>query len=214
MQSLKQSATNPPLLENPCISHLLLLFIAPSASIMLNQSLKPMTLFSQFHHILSFLDHLEKAENFESPESIFYYLIEVYGVTDKTQEAIELFCRIPKFRCVPSVYSLDTLMPVLCRSSKGLKLVPESLLNSPVMNTRMEESTFQVLLQPSVGLERMSPGARDWKVLLLYSGTKLGFIEITLFSLVDTVQTQLSSENVAVDEMVERLKFTTAYISL
>ncbi|KAJ6425150.1 hypothetical protein OIU84_025845 [Salix udensis] len=113
---------------------------------MLNKPLKPMTSFSQFHHIPSFLDHLEKVENFEPPESIFAYLIEVYGVTDKTQGAIELFCPTPKFRCVPSVYSLNALMPVLCRSSKGLKLVPESLLNSQAMNTRMEESTFQVFI--------------------------------------------------------------------
>lgn len=48
-------------------------------------------------------------------------------------------------------------------------------------------------------LVRMSPGVRDWKALLLDSGFKLGFIETTLFSLVDTIQTQLSCENVAVD---------------
>ncbi|KAJ6871520.1 hypothetical protein NC652_037009 [Populus alba x Populus x berolinensis] len=35
------------------------------------------------------------------------------------------------------------LLNILCRSSKGLNLVPEILLNSQVMNTRMEESTFQ-----------------------------------------------------------------------
>ncbi|KAL9337034.1 hypothetical protein Peur_071522 [Populus x canadensis] len=37
-------------------------------------------------------------------------------------------------------------MPVVCRSSKGLNLVPEILLKSQVMNTRMEESTFQVFI--------------------------------------------------------------------
>ncbi|KAB5524739.1 hypothetical protein DKX38_022488 [Salix brachista] len=51
---------------------------------------------------------LEKVENFEPPESTFAYLIEVYGRTNKTHEAIELFHRIPKFTCVPSVYSLNT----------------------------------------------------------------------------------------------------------
>ncbi|KAJ6865492.1 hypothetical protein NC651_035908 [Populus alba x Populus x berolinensis] len=38
------------------------------------------------------------------------------------------------------------LLNILCRSSKGLNLVPEILLNSQVMNTRMEESTFQVFI--------------------------------------------------------------------
>lgn len=40
-------------------------------------------------------------------------------------------------------------------------------------------------------LVRMSPGVRDWKALLLNSGIELGFIETTLFSLGDTIQTQL-----------------------
>ncbi|KAB5573920.1 hypothetical protein DKX38_001114 [Salix brachista] len=66
--------------------------------------------------------------------------------TNKTHEAIELFYRIPKFRCVPSVYSLNNLISVLCRNSKGLKLVPGILLKSQVMNIRVEESTFQVLI--------------------------------------------------------------------
>ncbi|KAB5561308.1 hypothetical protein DKX38_006265 [Salix brachista] len=66
--------------------------------------------------------------------------------TNKTHEAIELFYRIPKFRCVPSVYSLNNLISVLCRNSIGLKLVPGILLKSQVMNIRVEESTFQVLI--------------------------------------------------------------------
>ncbi|KAJ6871523.1 hypothetical protein NC652_037014 [Populus alba x Populus x berolinensis] len=262
MQSLKQSATIPPLLENPCKSHLpsslnysfSIYNVEPTPKVydfIIKTSFKPL----KFHHISSVLDHLEKVENFEPPESIFDYLIEFYGITDKNQEAIELFCRIPKFRCVPSVYSLNTLMPVLCRSSKGLNLVPEILLNSQVMNTRMEESTFQkeatkfevlafleelrklgfcpgmvedfvlewwiivMLLETSVvkhlnclrkWLVRMSPGVRDWKALLLDSGFKLGFIETTLFSLVDTIQTQLSCENVAVDasQIYHRVHFS------
>ncbi|KAJ6871519.1 hypothetical protein NC652_037009 [Populus alba x Populus x berolinensis] len=114
------------------------------------------------------------------------------------------------------------LLNILCRSSKGLNLVPEILLNSQVMNTRMEESTFQKEANQIRGfgvfrgIEKVRilswngggfcPGMvdysnviRDWKALLLDSGFKLGFIETTLFSLVDTIQTQLSCENVAVD---------------
>ncbi|KAJ6969265.1 hypothetical protein NC653_037053 [Populus alba x Populus x berolinensis] len=138
-------------------------------------------------------------------------------------------------------------MPVLCRSSKGLNLVPEILLSSQVMNTRMEESTFQkeatkfevlafleelrklgfcpgmvdysnVIRDLSCKtlelLEKMVSknvsGVRDWKALLLDSGFKLVFIETTLFSLVDTIQTQLSCENVAVDasQIYHRVHFS------
>ena len=153
MQSLKQSALKPPQQESPNKPHLLSSLIhsfsiydvepAPKA---FDFIFKTLVKTSQFHHIPSVLDHLEKVESFEPPESTFAYLIEVYGRTNKTHEAIELFYRIPKFRCVPSVYSLNTLISVLCRNSKGLKLVPEILLKSQVMNIRVEESTFQVLI--------------------------------------------------------------------
>jgi pentatricopeptide repeat protein len=54
------------------------------------------------------------------------------------------------------------------------------------------------LLEKMVG-KNVSPGARAWKALLLSSGFKLDSVETKLFSLVDSNQTQLSSENVAVE---------------
>ncbi|CAK7343662.1 unnamed protein product [Dovyalis caffra] len=153
MQSLKQSATKPPQQEEPIKPHVLSSLIHSFSIYNVEPTpkaydfiIKTLVKTSQFHYIPSVLDHLENFENFEPPESIFSYLIEVYGSTDKTHEAIELFSRIPKFRCVPSVYSLNTLISVLCRNSKGLNLVPEIMLKSQAMNIRMEESTFQVLI--------------------------------------------------------------------
>ncbi|KAJ8753769.1 hypothetical protein K2173_000023 [Erythroxylum novogranatense] len=101
---------------------------------------------SQLHLIPSVLDHLKQIENFETPEFIIGSLIQIYGHADKLQEAIDLFYRIPEFRCVPTVYSLNALLSVLCESSEGLKLVPEILLNTGVMNIRLEESTLHVLI--------------------------------------------------------------------
>lgn len=172
MQSLKQSALKPPQQESPNKPHLLSSLIhsfsiydvepTPKA---FDFIFKNLVKTSQFHHIPSVLDHLEKVESFEPPESTFAYLIEVYGRTNKIHEAIELFYRIPKFRCVPSVYSLNTLISVLCRNSKGLKLVPEILLKSQVMNIRVEESTFQkyILCCCHVSVNRkMQLNSRSW----------------------------------------------------
>ena len=57
-----------------------------------------------------------------------------------------MFYEIPKFSCVPTVYSLNTLLSVLCKKSDGLKWVPQVLLNShQKMNIRIEGSTFKIL---------------------------------------------------------------------
>ena len=42
--------------------------------------------------------------------------------------------------------SLNSLLYVLCRSSEGLKLVPEMLMKCQVMNIRLEVSSFRVLI--------------------------------------------------------------------
>ncbi|KAF3448011.1 hypothetical protein FNV43_RR08719 [Rhamnella rubrinervis] len=101
---------------------------------------------SQVHHIPRVLDRIEFAEKFETPEYILAQLIKIYGFAGRIGDAIDLFCRIPKFRCVPSVYSLNSLLYVLCRSSESLKLVPEMLLKCQVMNIRLEVSSFRVLI--------------------------------------------------------------------
>lgn len=61
--------------------------------------------------------------------------------------AIDLFFRIPKFRCVPSVDSLNCLLLVLCRNREGIRVVPQILLKSQLMNIRLEESCFCVLIE-------------------------------------------------------------------
>ncbi|KAJ4704310.1 Pentatricopeptide repeat-containing protein [Melia azedarach] len=101
---------------------------------------------SQFCQISSVLEHLEQNENFEMPEYILADLIKKYADANKIQDSIKLFHRIPKFRCVPSVYSLNTLLSVLCRNKEWIKIVPHILLKSQVMNIRMERSSFRILI--------------------------------------------------------------------
>ncbi|KAF7825462.1 pentatricopeptide repeat-containing protein [Senna tora] len=102
---------------------------------------------SRLHDIPPILDHLEHVEKFETPEYIFGYLIRIYGRFGKIQEAVDLFYRIPKFRCAPTVCSLNLLLSVLCRNRECLNMVPQILLKSQHMNIRIEESTFGVLIK-------------------------------------------------------------------
>lgn len=108
--------------------------------------IKTLSKTSQLNQISPVLDHLEKMEKFDTPEFILSHLIEIYGNANEIQKAVELFYRIPKFRCVPSVYSLNTLLSVLCRTSEGLKMVPEILLKSRALHIRVEESSFRLLI--------------------------------------------------------------------
>ncbi|KAB1224524.1 hypothetical protein CJ030_MR2G016413 [Morella rubra] len=159
MQALKQAAertTSAPPQENPSKHqqhHLLSTLIhsfntynchpTPSAYHLV---IKTLATTSQFHHIPPVLDHLEQVEKFETPECVFAELIGIYGNADKLREAVELFYGIPKFRCVPSVYSLNSLLSVLCGRSEGLRMVPQVLVKSQRMNIRVEESTFRILI--------------------------------------------------------------------
>ncbi|CAA0836229.1 Pentatricopeptide repeat-containing protein -mitochondrial [Striga hermonthica] len=94
------------------------------------------------------LDHIEKVESFETPESIFTDLIKFYGDVRRFDDAVELFSRIPRLRCNPSVELLNALLTVLCRDEKGLEVVPQVLVtSSEVMKIRIEESTFGVLIK-------------------------------------------------------------------
>lgn len=93
------------------------------------------------------LDHIEKVENFETPECIFVDLIKFYGNNNMLNDAVELFFRIPRFRCDPSVEVLNALLSVLCRNERGLTIVPRILVKSQVMNIRIEESSFAILIR-------------------------------------------------------------------
>ncbi|KAI3473108.1 hypothetical protein Pfo_030400 [Paulownia fortunei] len=103
---------------------------------------------SNCHDQLSqILDHIEKVENFETPECIFIDLIKFYGDNNMFNDAVELFLRIPRFRCDPSVEVLNALLSVLCRNKIGLEMVPPILVKSQVMNIRIEESSLGILIR-------------------------------------------------------------------
>ncbi|XP_065854151.1 pentatricopeptide repeat-containing protein At2g38420, mitochondrial [Euphorbia lathyris] len=102
---------------------------------------------SLLRHLPPVLYHLENMEKFETPESIFAHLIQIYGRANQIHDALDLFYRVPMFRCVPSVYLLNTLLSVLFSTSEGLKLVPQVLLKSRAMNIRLEDSTFLLLIE-------------------------------------------------------------------
>ncbi|KAJ4849599.1 hypothetical protein Tsubulata_045228 [Turnera subulata] len=160
MSALKRATTNPhqnPTETNPLTS-LLQSFTAyrseptPESYHFL---LKTLAQSSQFHHIPPVLDHLEKNEKFETPEFVFSGLLESYANANDLKGALELFFRIPKFRCVPSVYLLNSLLKLLCRSREGLELVPGLLLRSRDLNIRLEGSTFDVLIAALCRLKRI-----------------------------------------------------------
>lgn len=117
--------------------------------------IKTLTNTSQLQDIPAVLDHLEHLEKFETPESILVYLIKFYGLSDKVQDAVDLFFRIPRFRCTPTVCSLNLVLSLLCRKREYLKMVPEILLKSQHMNIRIEESTFRVLIKALCRIKRV-----------------------------------------------------------
>ncbi|CAI8584174.1 unnamed protein product [Vicia faba] len=110
---------------------------------------------SQLHQIPHILNHLEHNEKFETPEFVFLYLIRFYGVSDRVQDAVHLFFRIPRFRCTPTVCSLNLLLSLLCRKRECLKMVPDVLLKSQQMKIRLEESSFRVLIKALCRIKRV-----------------------------------------------------------
>ncbi|KAI0512031.1 hypothetical protein KFK09_012666 [Dendrobium nobile] len=100
-----------------------------------------------FSQIPAILDHLEQEKTLEVPEKIFLDLIQVYGKANKLQDAINIFYRIPKFRCTPSVHSLNSLLSLLCKKKESLLLVQDVLMKTPEMKIRFEASTFHILIR-------------------------------------------------------------------
>ncbi|CAK9146896.1 unnamed protein product [Ilex paraguariensis] len=64
-----------------------------------------------------------------------------------TQRAMELFFRLPSFRCSPTAVSLNSLLSVLCKKQEGFEIVPQILTKSQLMNIRIEESSFFILIR-------------------------------------------------------------------
>ncbi|GAB4833235.1 hypothetical protein Ancab_031482 [Ancistrocladus abbreviatus] len=124
--------------------------------------IKTLILKSQFSELNSVLTHLENVEKFETPERLFVDLIRIYGEKEMIREAIDLFLRIPKFRCVPTVCSLNSLLSILCRSDECIQIVPWILIKCQGLNVRIDESSFSILIN---ALSRI--GRVDYAVKLL-----------------------------------------------
>ncbi|XP_004305097.1 PREDICTED: pentatricopeptide repeat-containing protein At2g38420, mitochondrial-like [Fragaria vesca subsp. vesca] len=146
LQTLKHSPLNPPQTLLSTLIHSFNTFNCDPTPEAYNFVLKTLFKTSQLSHIPSVLDRLESIEKFHPPESIFANLIRFYGSANRVEDAIDVFCRIPKFRCDPSAVSLNSLLYVLCGSSEGLKMVPQVLMNSRAMGIRLEESSFRILI--------------------------------------------------------------------
>ncbi|RAL39236.1 hypothetical protein DM860_002769 [Cuscuta australis] len=150
MQSLIQRVSESPETINP-FSALIDSFAAyqcdptPSAY---NYVLRLITRYPCYYGLIpQVLDHLQKVCNFEVPEGIFIYLIKFYGDVDELESAIDLFLRIPRFRCTPTVKSLNALLSVLCKNELGLKNIPEILKKSELMNVQIDGSSYGLLIR-------------------------------------------------------------------
>ncbi|KAL5697940.1 hypothetical protein ACHQM5_029037 [Ranunculus cassubicifolius] len=136
--------------SSPLLSTLLSIFSlydcppTPSAYTLLINSL---TQSFQFNQLPSILNHIQHHSNFTLPEQIFIRLIRSYGSLDRINDAVDLFFRIPSFRCTPTALSLNALLSVLCKSKKGLEMVYDVLFKSSKdMKIRLEESSFRILI--------------------------------------------------------------------
>lgn len=108
--------------------------------------IKALSKSSDLESIASVLNHLETSEKFETPENIFKDVIFAYGFAGKIEEAVDAFFGIPRFRCVLSAYTLNALLSVLVRRREGLAMVPEVLVRAGGMGVRLEESSFEILV--------------------------------------------------------------------
>ncbi|KAG6430719.1 hypothetical protein SASPL_108791 [Salvia splendens] len=108
------------------------------------------------HQILQILSHIENFENFVTPACVFIDIINFYGENDMFDDAVDLFLATPRFRCEPSVETLNALLSVLCKVEKGMKIVPTILVKSQSMNIRIEESTFEILIRALCRIGRAS----------------------------------------------------------
>ncbi|GMH23137.1 hypothetical protein Nepgr_024980 [Nepenthes gracilis] len=131
---------------------------------------KTLTQNSQFTELDLVLLHLQNFEKFETPERLFSDLIRIYGDNGMFREAIDLFFRIPKFRCVPTVCSLNSLLSILCRNEEYIQLVPEILTRCRIMNVRIDESSFSILISTLCRIRKV-----DYAIKLLNSIIDDGF---------------------------------------
>ncbi|GAB2272107.1 hypothetical protein Dimus_006926 [Dionaea muscipula] len=135
---------------------------------------------SRFSEVDSVLIHLENVEKFETPEWVFVDLIRAYGKKGMVREAMDLYFRIPKFRCVPTVSSLNSFLIMLCRKEELVGFVPRILLQSLDMNVRIDESSFSLLVKVLCRLRKV-----DYAIELLNCVIDEGFdLDCSLYSVV------------------------------
>ncbi|KDO63309.1 hypothetical protein CISIN_1g039177mg [Citrus sinensis] len=86
---------------------------------------------SQFCDISSVLDHIEKRENFETPEFIFIDLIKTYADAHRFQDSVNLFYKIPKFRINRVGFAIEILNCMIndgfCVDGKTCSLILSSV---------------------------------------------------------------------------------------
>ncbi|XP_015961160.1 pentatricopeptide repeat-containing protein At2g38420, mitochondrial isoform X1 [Arachis duranensis] len=128
--------------------------------------IKTLTQHSHFQDIPPVLDHIENMESFETPEFMLMHLIGFYCHVGMVQYALDLFYRIPRFRCTPTVRSLNLLLSLLCRRPKWIGMVPNVLLKSQHMSVRFEESTFRVLIKALCGMKMVGYAVKMMKIMI------------------------------------------------
>ncbi|XP_047326326.1 pentatricopeptide repeat-containing protein At2g38420, mitochondrial [Impatiens glandulifera] len=116
------------------------------------------------------LNHIEKFEKFNTPEEILIDFIQIYGHANMIGDAIDIFFRIPKFRCNPTVNSLNSLLNILCWNREGIQIAPRILLKSESMQIRADESTFKILVKALCRI-----GKVDYAVKLLNNVVEGGY---------------------------------------
>ncbi|KAL7106510.1 hypothetical protein ACP275_07G117600 [Erythranthe tilingii] len=97
--------------------------------------------------IRQILDHIEKVENFQTPECVFISLINFYGDNNMFHDAVDLFFRTPSYRCDPSVETLNALLLILCRNERGIEMISGILIKTRMINIRIEESSCRILIK-------------------------------------------------------------------
>ncbi|MED6156512.1 hypothetical protein PIB30_014908 [Stylosanthes scabra] len=128
--------------------------------------IKALTQHSHFHDIPPVLDHIENMESFETPELMLMHVIRFYCYAGMVQDAVVLFYRIPRFRCTPTVRSLNLLISLLCRRPEWIGMVPSVLLKSQHMRIRFEESTFRVLIKALCGMKMVGYAVKMMKLMI------------------------------------------------
>ncbi|KAF5183769.1 Pentatricopeptide repeat-containing protein [Thalictrum thalictroides] len=130
--------------------------------------IKTLTQNSQFDQLPFVLDHIQNVENFEPPEQIFSHLIRVYGYANRIDDAVELFSRIPSFRCTPSALSLNALLSVLCKRKECLQMVYPVLLKAQVMGVRLEESSFRIIINALCKIKKIGYAIQMLEMMFEY----------------------------------------------